>query len=132
MGNLENCCKSDATIDAKSNVDMTPMGGHDLRNLKLNLRQVYLLKRIQARVRGMITRKQVNIMRNRDIGMGNAAFGANLNPDHGGVDYENWRVNEIRQQLGPFNYLNSRPNTLRDDLEDRPMEQLENHAKFEG
>ena len=98
MGNLENCCKSDATIDAKSNVDMTPMGGHDMmRNVKLNLRQMYLLKRIQARVRGMLTRKRVNIMKNRDIGMGNAAFGMALNGGDGGVDYENWRVNEIRQ-----------------------------------
>lgn len=109
------------------------MGSYKVRDdIKLNWRQLYLLKRIQARVRGMITRKQMNIMRGRDIGMGNAAFGMAMNNGEGGVDYENWRVNEIRGQLGPFNYLNSRPNSLRDDLEDRPMEQLENHAKFEG
>jgi len=46
-------------------------------------------------------------------------------------DYENLKVQEIRQNLGEFDY-GSNSNMDNNQLEYRPMQILENHAKFEG
>lgn len=59
----------------------------------------------------------------------------NMAPGEQQVEYENPRVFEIHEQLGDFDYLSNQPDTTKgqsQDLEERPMQYLENQAKFVG
>lgn len=58
----------------------------------------------------------------------------NMPPGEQQIEYENPRVFEIHEQLGDFDYLNNSPMTYTgsQDLEERPLQYLDNQAKFVG
>ena len=102
MGNIENCCKSDANVDNKNQVEtVNPIAGD--HKLNLTTQQVLLIVKLQAIIRGVLGRKKCRLMRVQrefvvqgDLGMN--MKGTNPTPSYGmihgeqQVEYENPRV----------------------------------------
>ena len=63
MGNIENCCKSDANVDNKNQVEtVNPIAG-DFKNQKVTAQQIVFIVKLQAIVRGVLARKRSRLMR---------------------------------------------------------------------
>ena len=63
MGNIENCCKSDANVDNHNQVEtVNPIAG-DFKNQKVTAQQIVLIVKLQAIVRGVLARKRSRLMR---------------------------------------------------------------------
>lgn len=116
---MGNCC-SNSTIDHGD--IKTP--DHQQLGKVITASQLALLIKVQANVRGYLTRKRIRTMQ-YTAGMG----GYNYNEDQ--QDYDNPKVQQIREELGEFDY---NENTNHGDMpvEYRPMVELENHARYEG
>lgn len=91
MGNLENCCKSDANVDNKNQVEtLNPITG-DLRDMKFTRNQIVSVVKFQALIRGFLTRKRHRLARiRRDYHAGHDPTAYGQDVQH--VEYENPRV----------------------------------------
>lgn len=47
-------------------------------------------------------------------------------------DYDNQKVQDIRNELGEFNYQENTNGAGGDPVEYRPLVELENHARYDG
>ena len=86
--------------------------------------------KVQARVRGFLTRKKITAFKV------SAGFGVhNFYGADGQIlqNYDNPKVQEIRADLGEFDFNKFASDTpQRNDLEFRPMFEQPNHARYEG
>ena len=105
MGNQ--CCTKD-TIDPDNGETLgggySNLQGTQMLATKMSARQLALIIKVQARIRGMITRNKIrqsygygNMLNNPDFGQ--TAMGMPVSQD-----YENPKVQEISQKLGQFDY----------------------------
>lgn len=122
---MGNCC-SGQTVDNSGDIR-----GYDSMQLskRMTARQLALLIKIQANIRGFLTRKRIRAMQiNAGMGMGGYTYN-----DDGEIqqDYDNQKVQQIREELGEFDY-DEETNHGDYPVEYRPMVELENHARYEG
>ena len=124
------CCSSDATVDNQNSIN-TAVPDYAKR---LNNTQMKYLIRFQARVRGMIARKNYQKVRaEMDVRPGMQSF----DPDNMTINYDNERVavsifslilKAIRGQLGQFSYeTSSGLKNIRSDVESRPTQILQDN-----
>lgn len=68
----------------------------------MTARQMALLIKIQANIRGYLTRKRIRTMQiNAGIGMGGYVYNEDGEIQQ---DYDNPKVQQIREELGEFDY----------------------------
>lgn len=95
----------------------------------LTMEELALVIKIQARIRGFLTRKKISAFKV------SAGFGAhNFYGADGQIlqNYDNPKVQEIRADLGEFDFNGNGTDGNRNDLEFRQMAEQPNHAKYEG
>lgn len=91
------------------------------------MEQLALIVKVQATIRGYLTRKKVRIAQ-MNMGMGAHYYDPEVQVNE---DYDNPKVQQIREELGEFDY-DEEPNHGDHMTEYRPMVELENHAKYDG
>jgi hypothetical protein len=138
---MGNCC-SGASNEAEMNMMAGSFGLPTNKNFAGDLfdeREVMGLKgrekmrlvvKLQALFRGAIARKQVK----NTHGFVARTFAGirGLDGFNGETDYDNQRVQEIKQQLGPFVYPENSRETDGQIREWRPKQTLQNGAQYEG
>ena len=82
---------------------------------------------MQAAMRGWIARKRVQELRQQIFQPGMGHY-----PQDGREDYDNVNVQEMRAQLGDFQYDDEHFERSLGDREQRAMVVLENGARYEG
>jgi hypothetical protein len=111
------CC-SNQTIE--KGVE-TPVGDLSRKINNLTLDEIALLIKVQSRVRGFLTRRKINTFK---ISVG---FGTGTHNFYGAdgqilQNYDNPKVQEIRNELGEFDFSNIDNQTSeRNDLENKPI-----------
>ena len=89
---MGNCCSAD-TVGTDG--DIQTLTGH---NTKITPQQLVMIIKVQARIRGLLARRRVKTIK-MNAGMGGYQYDGEVVQD-----YDNQKVQEIRNELGEFDY----------------------------
>ena len=118
---MGNACCSDGTVDRGG--DMNHLAGHKI-STNYTMAQLALIVKVQSQFRGFLARKKIRAMQ-VNAGMDRFHY------EEGQQDYDNEKVQQIRNELGEFDY-DEETNHGEETVEYRAMIELENHAKYDG